>query len=35
MNLKANSVNPNQMAQMGQLIWIKIVRPENKGVSME
>jgi hypothetical protein len=35
MNLKANSVDPDQTAQICQLIWIYTVRPHNKGVSME
>jgi hypothetical protein len=35
MNLKANCVDPDQMAQMCQLIWIYNVRPRNKDVSME
>ncbi len=35
MNQKANSVDPDQMARMCRLIWINIVCPRNKGLSME
>jgi hypothetical protein len=35
MNVKVNSVDPDQMAQMCQLIWIYAVGPRNKDVSIE